>query len=127
MSAVPHRPGRRREPAGHSVAAKRFLPDNTPRHRHRQRVLSTLSSVHGQYPGGSVSAPSTTRSPSKPSRRFEPLGPDSLTWKYFGDLRTGMMGVWIGALRLTLPLRTCAPIQADRGRGRHVEALGAPI
>ena len=22
-----------------------------------------------------------------------PLGPDSLTWKYFGDLRTGMMGV----------------------------------
>ncbi len=22
-----------------------------------------------------------------------PLRPDSLTWKYFGDLRTGMMGV----------------------------------
>jgi uncharacterized protein (DUF2236 family) len=22
-----------------------------------------------------------------------PLGPDSLTWKYFGDLRTGMLGV----------------------------------
>ena len=23
----------------------------------------------------------------------DPLGPDSLTWKYFGDLRTGMLGV----------------------------------
>jgi uncharacterized protein (DUF2236 family) len=29
----------------------------------------------------------------------QPLGPDSLTWKYFGDLRTGMLGVWIGALQ----------------------------
>ncbi|MDT5167885.1 MAG: hypothetical protein QOD02_1204, partial [Mycobacterium sp.] len=28
-----------------------------------------------------------------------PLGPESLTWKYFGDLRTGMMGVWIGAIQ----------------------------
>ena len=28
-----------------------------------------------------------------------PLGPDSLTWKYFGDLRTGMMGIWIGAIQ----------------------------
>ncbi|MXI80961.1 hypothetical protein GR254_14365 [Mycobacterium tuberculosis] len=25
----------------------------------------------------------------------DPLGPDSLTWKYFGDLRTGMMGVGV--------------------------------
>ena len=33
----------------------------------------------------------------------EPLGPDSLTWKYFGDLRTGMMGVWIGALQNMYP------------------------
>ncbi len=32
-----------------------------------------------------------------------PLGPDSLTWKYFGDLRTGMMGVWIGALQNMYP------------------------
>ncbi len=29
----------------------------------------------------------------------DPLGPDSLTWKYFGDLRTGMLGVWIGAIQ----------------------------
>lgn len=33
----------------------------------------------------------------------EPLGPDSLTWKYFGDLRTGMLGVWIGALQNMYP------------------------
>jgi uncharacterized protein (DUF2236 family) len=32
-----------------------------------------------------------------------PLGPDSLTWKYFGDLRTGMMGVWIGAIQNMYP------------------------
>jgi uncharacterized protein (DUF2236 family) len=33
----------------------------------------------------------------------DPLGPESLTWKYFGDLRTGMMGVWIGALQNMYP------------------------
>ena len=33
----------------------------------------------------------------------KPLGPDSLTWKYFGDLRTGMMGVWIGAIQNMYP------------------------
>jgi uncharacterized protein (DUF2236 family) len=33
----------------------------------------------------------------------EPLGPDSLTWKYFGDLRTGMLGVWIGAIQNMYP------------------------
>src|SRR5262245_34524084 len=32
-----------------------------------------------------------------------PLGPDSLTWKYFGDLRTGMLGVWIGAIQTMYP------------------------
>ena len=32
-----------------------------------------------------------------------PLGPDSLTWKYFGDVRTGMLGVWIGALQNMYP------------------------
>jgi uncharacterized protein (DUF2236 family) len=38
----------------------------------------------------------------KPVRRG-PLGPESLTWKYFGDLRTGMMGVWIGAIQNMYP------------------------
>src|SRR4051795_1304844 len=32
-----------------------------------------------------------------------PLGPESLTWKYFGDLRTGMLGVWIGAIQNMYP------------------------
>ena len=34
---------------------------------------------------------------------IHPLGPDSLTWKYFGDLRTGMLGVWIGAIQNMYP------------------------
>lgn len=33
----------------------------------------------------------------------EPLGPDSLTWKYFGDIRTGIMGMWIGAIENMYP------------------------
>ena len=33
----------------------------------------------------------------------EPLGPESLTWKYFGDLRTGILGVWIGAIQNMYP------------------------
>jgi uncharacterized protein (DUF2236 family) len=32
-----------------------------------------------------------------------PLGRDSLTWKYFGDLCTGMLGVWIGAIQNMYP------------------------
>jgi uncharacterized protein (DUF2236 family) len=43
------------------------------------------------------------RSTESGSTRTGPLGPDSLTWKYFGDLRTGMLGVWIGALQNMYP------------------------
>src|SRR6516165_6030322 len=54
-----------------------------------------------------VSARSTTTTSasntSKSTQRAEPLGPESLTWKYFGDLRTWMMGVWIGALQNMYP------------------------
>jgi uncharacterized protein (DUF2236 family) len=39
----------------------------------------------------------------EPPVEADPLGPDSLTWKYFGDLRTGMMGVWIGAIQNMYP------------------------
>ena len=46
-----------------------------------------------------VKVSSTTRR----TNPADPLGPDSLTWKYFGDLRTGMMGVWIGALQNMYP------------------------
>ena len=42
------------------------------------------------------------RSPST-ANTGNPLGPDSLTWKYFGDLRTGMLGVWIGAIQNMYP------------------------
>jgi uncharacterized protein (DUF2236 family) len=53
----------------------------------------------------------TARTTSKTARetlrscevRSDPLGPDSLTWKYFGDLRTGMLGVWIGAIQNMYP------------------------
>ncbi|MCW2519362.1 MAG: hypothetical protein JWR46_1981, partial [Mycobacterium sp.] len=37
------------------------------------------------------------------STTTDPLGPDSLTWKFFGDLRTGMLGVWIGAIQTMDP------------------------
>ena len=58
-----------------------------------------------------MNATSTTSAKPLPRRadgdreptNVEPLGPDSLTWRYFGDLRTGMMGVWIGALQNMYP------------------------
>ena len=46
--------------------------------------------------------PSTT-TPGAAGLPASPLGPDSLTWKYFGDLRTGMLGVWIGAIQNMSP------------------------
>lgn len=33
----------------------------------------------------------------------ESLGPDALTWKYFDDLRIGMMSVWISAIQNMYP------------------------
>jgi uncharacterized protein (DUF2236 family) len=48
-----------------------------------------------------MTASSTKTSTSVPN--VGPLGPDSLTWKYFGDLRTGMLGVWIGAIQNMYP------------------------
>ena len=45
----------------------------------------------------------TVSSTTRRTNPADPLGPDSLTWKYFGDLRTGMMGVWIGALQNMYP------------------------
>jgi uncharacterized protein (DUF2236 family) len=50
---------------------------------------------------------SAARQPAEPDNETttsaSPLGPESLTWKYFGDLRTGMMGVWIGAIQNMYP------------------------
>ncbi len=45
----------------------------------------------------------TVSSTTRRTKAADPLGPDSLTWKYFGDLRTGMLGVWIGALQNMYP------------------------
>jgi uncharacterized protein (DUF2236 family) len=32
-----------------------------------------------------------------------PLGPDSLTWRYFGDLRIAQLGTWVTAMQNMLP------------------------
>ncbi len=58
-----------------------------------------MDNVRCQFYREVVTVSSTTRR----TNRADPLGPDSLTWKYFGDLRTGMMGVWIGALQNMYP------------------------
>src|ERR1700742_3982385 len=50
----------------------------------------------------------------------DPLGPDSLTWKYFGDLRTGMLGVWIGAIQNMYP-------QLGAGVEEHSILLREPL
>jgi len=47
--------------------------------------------------------PEAVRQRDETATPLAPLGPDSLTWKYFGDLRTGMMGVWIGAIQNMYP------------------------
>jgi uncharacterized protein (DUF2236 family) len=64
--------------------------------------------------GGSVSAPSVA------TERPEPLGPDSLTWKYLGDLRTSMLGFWIGAIQNMHP-------QLGAGVEEHSTFLREPL
>jgi uncharacterized protein (DUF2236 family) len=54
------------------------------------------------------------------TRQAGPLGPDSLTWKYFGDLRTGMLGVWIGAIQNMYP-------QLGAGVADHSILLREPL
>lgn len=41
--------------------------------------------------------------PPKPAAAVEPLNAESLTWKYFGDIRTGVMGMWIGTIENMYP------------------------
>jgi uncharacterized protein (DUF2236 family) len=67
-------------------------------HRDQEAVM-TVTSVPVKS-----SRTSTQREPvDHPDAGPTPLGPDSLTWKYFGDLRTAMMGVWIGAIQNMYP------------------------
>ena len=62
----------------------------------------TVTSMPSKRPRASAA-----RQPAEPDNETttsaSPLGPESLTWKYFGDLRTGMMGVWIGAIQNMYP------------------------
>ena len=62
----------------------------------------TVTSMPSKRPRASAA-----RQPAEPDNKTttsaSPLGPESLTWKYFGDLRTGMMGVWIGAIQNMYP------------------------
>jgi uncharacterized protein (DUF2236 family) len=70
-------------------------------HLDREAVM-TVTSMPSKRPRASAA-----RRPVEPDREAttstSPLGPESLTWKYFGDLRTGMMGVWIGAIQNMYP------------------------
>lgn len=54
------------------------------------------------------------------SQRPEPLGADSLTWKYAGDLRTFMLGLWIGAMQNMYP-------QLGAGVEEHSTILREPL
>ena len=62
----------------------------------------TMTSVPLKPPRTSASFEPVDQRDEKPAQH-SPLGPESLTWKYFGDLRTGMMGVWIGAIQNMYP------------------------
>ncbi|MBB2993426.1 uncharacterized protein (DUF2236 family) [Mycolicibacterium iranicum] len=65
----------------------------------RPSSSSAPSAASGRMPSAA-----SGRMPSAASGRApHPLGPDSLTWKYFGDVRTGMLGVWIGAIQNMYP------------------------
>lgn len=63
-------------------------------------VTPTTSAERASEPA-EQSAPMPT--PPKPAAAVEPLTSDSLTWKYFGDIRTGVMGMWIGTIENMYP------------------------
>ena len=67
-----------------------------------------------------MSPTSTTTSAAANIAPHDPLGPDSLTWKYFGDLRTGMLGIWIGAIQNMYP-------QLGAGVTDHSTLLREPL
>src|SRR5271156_5838271 len=61
----------------------------------------TVTSIPSKRPRASAARP--VEPDNETTTSASPLGPDSLTWKYFGDLRTGMLGVWIGAIQNMYP------------------------
>jgi uncharacterized protein (DUF2236 family) len=96
----------------HSVTVHRDAPeivDNVRCHHYRDLIahqdweaVMTVTSMPFKRPRTSAA-----RRPGEPDNKTTtsaaPLGAESLTWKYFGDLRTGMMGVWIGAIQNMYP------------------------
>ncbi|WP_420110242.1 oxygenase MpaB family protein, partial [Mycolicibacter arupensis] len=65
--------------------------------------VTPTASVEQASQSAEESAPSAAPAAPKPAPAVEPLNSESLTWKYFGDLRTGIMGVWIGAIENMYP------------------------
>ena len=57
--------------------------------------------MRSQYPGGQgVDEPAPDETTARPAAAPpEPLGPDSLTWKYFGGWRGMLFGPWAGSMQ----------------------------
>ena len=94
----------------HSVTARAARPeivDNVCCQLYRETHRSSGPGGRDDYDSGcvidDVGSTRAGRAARREAGRAAPLGPDSLTWKYFGDLRTGMMGVWIGAIQNMYP------------------------
>lgn len=58
---------------------------------------------HVTTPESSLPSQGPHTSPEPVGPKHKPLGPDSLTWKYFGDLRTALLGTFVTAMQNMLP------------------------
>jgi uncharacterized protein (DUF2236 family) len=91
-------------------ATRPEIVDNVRCHHYRELIIArrdreavmTVTSMPSKPSRASAARPAIEPA-SEATPTAAPLGPESLTWKYFGDLRTGMMGVWIGAIQNMYP------------------------
>jgi uncharacterized protein (DUF2236 family) len=91
-------------------ATRLEIVDNVRCHHYRELIIAhqdreavmTVTSMPSKPSRASAARPAIEPA-SEAAPTAAPLGPESLTWKYFGDLRTGMMGVWIGAIQNMYP------------------------
>jgi uncharacterized protein (DUF2236 family) len=91
-------------------ATRPEIVDNVRCHHYRELIIAhqdreavmTVTSMPAK-PSRACAARPAIEPASEATSTAAPLGPESLTWKYFGDLRTGMMGVWIGAIQNMYP------------------------
>jgi uncharacterized protein (DUF2236 family) len=81
-------------PDDNAPARQQQIVDNACCHSYRDGTPVDLAISED-----TMTARSTTTAKTASDAAADPLGPDSLTWKYFGDLRTGMLGIWIGAIQ----------------------------